>query len=242
MKHGIYIGTSGWSYEHWKGCFYPHTLPARDFLGYYQQLFNCVEINNTFYRLPDEHSFLHWYESVPDNFVFSVKASRFISHMKKLKDPAETVPPFMQQVKLLANKLGPILFQLPPRWRCNPQRLEAFLRSLPAADHYVFEFRDSSWFTQQTYTLLKHYNAAFCIYDLASHLSPLEVTADFVYIRLHGPGEAYCGSYTAKALRDWAKKIMDWHEKGIQVYCFFDNDQAGYAVKNALQLKMMVEV
>jgi uncharacterized protein YecE (DUF72 family) len=240
MEHAIYIGTSGWSYEHWKGCFYPQSLPARDFLGYYQQHFNSVEINNTFYRLPDEHTFLHWYETVPDDFVFSVKASRYISHMKKLKDPAETVPPFMQQVRLLGSKLGPILFQLPPRWRCNPQRLQAFLHALPAGYRYVFEFRDSSWFTPQTCQLLQQYNAAFCIYELDSKLSPLEVTADFVYLRLHGPAAAYCGSYSAKALEGWAKKIMGWQEAGKQVYCFFDNDEAGYAVQNAIQLKTMV--
>jgi uncharacterized protein YecE (DUF72 family) len=140
----------------------------------------------------------------------------------------------------LAEKLGPVLFQLPPHWHCNSQRLERFLAWLPKDDTYVFEFRDSSWFNEAIYQLLKQHNAVWCIYDLDAKQSPLEVTADSVYLRLHGPAEAYCGKYPQHALEFWAKKISCWHEAGKQVYCFFNNDEAGYAVQNALQLKAML--
>lgn len=240
MRAKIHIGTSGWSYDHWKGVFYPEELGSQDYLAFYKQKFGSVEINNSFYRLPEKKTLEHWRDSVPADFVFSVKASRFITHMKKLIAPEETTPQFLERIKILGKRLGPILFQLPPRWHSNHERLEEFLAYLSPDYRYVFEFRDSSWFNDQIYGLLARYQAAFCIYDLDYQLSPSETTCDFVYIRLHGPDGAYSGSYSRHALIGWASDIIAWADEGKTVYCYFDNDQGGYAALNAQQLLQMV--
>jgi len=237
----VHIGTSGWHYKQWIGPFYPEKLPKKDMLKYYVQFFSTTEINNSFYKLPDKNTFQNWAEQVPENFTFSVKASRYITHMKKLKNSRESLNRFMEGIKPIGNHLGPILFQLPPRWRCNPQRLSSFLEGLPPGNQYVFEFRDPSWWNETIYNLLKDHGAAFCIFELAGELSPLLTTSDFVYIRLHGPGDAYQGSYSETDLRDWAAKIKQWYNKGKTVYLYFDNDQAGFAAKNALRLKGIVK-
>lgn len=233
-------GTSGWSYDHWKQVFYPAELSRQDWLEYYAQHLNTVEINNSFYHLPEQDTLDDWYRRVPDDFIFSVKASRYITHMKKLKDPRASIKNFFQRISLLDDKLGPVLFQLPPRWTFNGDRLEAFLQSLDSRFKYAFEFRDHSWLNPQSYELLSKYNAAFCIYELDGYLSPQQVTADFVYLRLHGPGEAYQGNYQTRTLEKWASSIANWTSQGREVYCYFDNDQSGYAVRNALSLQSML--
>jgi uncharacterized protein YecE (DUF72 family) len=240
-RPGVFIGTSGWSYAHWKGNFYPATLPQGEMLESYAKRFITTELNASFYRLPPEHALLHWRETVPDGFVFSVKASRFITHMKKLKDPESTLPPFMKRVRMLQPKLGPILFQLPSRWHQDLQRLTAFLNLLDRNHRCVFEFRDPSWFDERVYSALAEHKAAFCIYDLDRMLSPLQVTADFVYVRLHGPDGPYQGSYDKHALSIWAERMRKWRAEGKRVYCYFDNDQNGYAARNALELKGMLD-
>ncbi len=192
----IYIGTSGWHYNHWKGNFYPAGVTAKHFTQYYLRFFRTVEINNSFYRLPSPETFATWKASVPDEFLFSVKASRYITHMKKLKDPQQSLAQFLGNAQALEEKLGPILFQLPPAWRLNLDRFRDFLKVLPPYHRYTFEFRDQSWYSPEVYALLQHHGHAFCIYDLGGHLSPLEVTADFVYVRLHGPEGKYDGSYS----------------------------------------------
>ncbi|MGV3503145.1 MAG: DUF72 domain-containing protein [Adhaeribacter sp.] len=236
----IYIGTSGWHYKHWKGLFYPADLPQQQYLSFYLQHFRTVEINNSFYRLPDRATFASWRQSVPADFVFAVKASRYITHMKKLKDPQQSLSLFLDQVAALEEKLGPILFQLPPRWRCDLPRLKQFLQALPAGGLYTFEFRDPSWYQEQVYQLLRDYQAAFCIYDLEQHQSPMEVTANFVYVRLHGPEGRYTGSYTDEALEAWAAKARDWQAQGRAVYFYFDNDIGGYAVGDARRLQHLL--
>ena len=162
-SENIHIGTSGWHYDHWSGPFYPEDLSKDEFLSYYSKVFHTVEINNSFYHLPSEETFTKWRDTVPDGFIFSVKASRYITHMKKLKDPQEPVTNFMKRVDVLEDKLGPILFQLPPRWKVNPERLINFLKALPAGFRYTFEFRDSSWFDQRVMDALTDQGAAFCI-------------------------------------------------------------------------------
>jgi uncharacterized protein YecE (DUF72 family) len=239
MIQRVQIGTSGWNYPHWKGVFYPDHLTHSQWLGYYSQYFRTVEINNTFYQLPDKRVFRRWYETVPAGFVFSVKVSRYITHMKKLKDPVQPVQILMDRVALLNDKLGPLLFQLPPRWKNNPERLGCFLKLLPDNFKYAFEFRDDSWWNSVVAGMLEEKNAAFCIFELAGRQSPKWVTADFVYIRLHGPGNAYEGSYSNQALTAWAGTISDWQGKGLSVYCYFDNDQQAFAVQNAQILKKM---
>jgi uncharacterized protein YecE (DUF72 family) len=236
----IHIGTSGWHYDHWQGPFYPANMAKIDFLKYYQMHFHTVEINNSFYRLPTAKTMNDWRESVPPGFIFAVKGSRYITHMKKLKDPKQSIQLFFERVQLLQDRLGPILFQLPPRWHFDTRRLKAFLAALPAGYRYALEFRDPSWLHQEAFRLLADHGAALCIYEFAGRLSPMEVTAGFVYIRLHGPGGPYQGNYDTQTLVGWAKAISAWAGQGKEVFCYFDNDEAGYAAQNALSLQEML--
>ena len=238
-KREIRIGTSGWSYKHWRGLFYPQGIKATEEFGYYQEFFSTVELNSPFYRLPSKETFVKWKAATADDFQFSVKASRFITHMKKLKDPAESIARFMENVSGLQEKLGPILFQLPPNWKINKERLSEFLEKLPATFRYAFEFRNPSWYSDEIYELLEKHNCAFCIYELAHHLTPLQVTADLIYIRLHGPGDHYQGSYDDETLKVWAKRCIDWQKKH-DVFVYFDNDIGGHAPDNAKRLIEMV--
>lgn len=205
-------------------------------LAYYQQYFRTVEINSSFYRLPSPASLASWYESVADDFIFAVKASRYITHMKKLRDPQRTVKEFIRRAEILRDKLGPILFQLPPHWHINAERFAAFLKVLPRDHRYVFEFRDPSWFSPQIYELLANRSVAFCIFDLDRKLSPMEITTDFTYIRLHGPKGPYQGRYDDRVLHDWNKYIDQCRLAGREVYCYFDNDESAHAVQDAARL------
>jgi len=240
-KQRIHIGTSGWSYDHWQGILYPEGLAANQRLDFYQQQFRTVEINSTFYNLPSPDSLRRWYESVPDDFIFAVKASRYITHMKKLREPRQAIKEFISRVEMLGDKLGPILFQLPPRWHINMERLASFVKLLPKEHRYSVEFRDPSWFSPQIYELLERYSVAFCIFDLDRSLSPLQVTTDVVYIRLHGPQDPYRGKYQSRVLRKWADSIKHWRGEGREIYCYFDNDEAGYAVQDARRLQAMLQ-
>jgi uncharacterized protein YecE (DUF72 family) len=234
------IGTSGWHYKHWKGPFYPEDLDEAKMLEYYVERFNTVEINNTFYQLPEKKTLKQWRDLVPKDFLFCVKASRYITHMKKLKDPKESLKRFLGRVEVLRPKLGPILFQLPPRWNFNPDRLESFLDALPDDFRYTMEFRDETWFDEKAYKLLRNHKVAFCIYHLAGTLSPKEVTADFVYVRLHGPKGKYEGQYSKKDLSGWAGTFSSWAAPRRKVYCYFDNDQDGFATEDAARLQEML--
>jgi uncharacterized protein YecE (DUF72 family) len=241
MTCDIRIGTSGFHYKHWKGPFYPEKTPAAKMLDFYIQHFDTVELNNSFYRLPPATAFDCWRETTPANFVFAVKASRFITHNKKLKDPENAIDNLLPRAAHLGPKLGPVLFQLPPRWRVNIERLENLLQILPRDVRYAFEFRELSWMIPEVDSVLNKFNAAFCIYELAGYHSSLNVTADFAYVRLHGPETGkYQGSYSNERLRVWARQIETWARDLKAVYVYFDNDQAGYAAANALALKTMV--
>lgn len=235
----VYIATSGWHYGHWIGPFYPPDISKNRLFEYYLTRFNTVEINNSFYRLPEEKTFAHWRDASPEGFVFALKGSRLITHVKRLKDSFEPLKNFLDRAVILGPKLGPVLFQLPPRWRRNLERLEGFLKALPGGYRFAFEFRDPDWFHPDVYALLKEHNASFCIYDFNFLQSPREVTADFIYIRLHGPAGKYQGQYSEEALADWAKFLKLWQKKVKAVYCYFDNDEAGYAAIDALRLKAM---
>lgn len=237
----IRVGTSGWHYEHWRGAFYPPDLPTRSFLRHYQQYFQAVEINNSFYRLPTVQSLAAWREAAPPGFLFAVKASRVITHLKKLKEVDQALTTFLDRVSLLGPTLGPILFQLPPRWRFRAERLAAFLAALPRTYRYALELRDPSWLVPAAYDLLRQYGAAFCIYELAGFQSPLEITADFVYVRLHGPGGAYQGNYSPAVLQTWTRRLQAWEAMGLDAFCFFDNDEAGYAAHNALTVLQLLQ-
>ncbi|HEX7285598.1 MAG TPA: DUF72 domain-containing protein [Candidatus Angelobacter sp.] len=240
MTCDLRIGTSGYHYSHWIGPFYPPGTSTEHMLEFYARHFDTLEINNSFYKLPSVQAFEHWRDSTPKHFVFAVKASRFITHNKKLKDPENAVNNLLPPVEHLGRKLGPILFQLPPRWHVNVERLEGLLEILPRRHRYAFEFRDLTWLTPEVDRVLSKFNAAFCIYDLAGFETPLEITADFAYVRLHGPAGQYQGNYSRSQLRRWARWIEQQAKKLKAVYVYFDNDQAGYAVKNALALREMV--
>ena len=209
-------------------------------LDFYIRYFDTVELNNSFYKLPSAETFRCWRESTPPGFCFAVKASRFITHNKKLKDPENALENFLPRAAALGDKLGPILFQLPPRWRVNVERLEAFLSVLPRRHPYAFEFREPSWHTPQVYEILRRHNAALCMFHLAGFQSPLELTADFTYLRLHGPGGKYQGSYSPAQLEAWAERIRGWAHELRAIYVYFDNDQAGHAAQNALALKELL--
>lgn len=238
----IRIGTSGWHYKHWVGNFYPSRLPGSRMLAHYLQHFDTVEINNTFYKLPAQPSLLAWRDSTPPEFRFTVKGSRFLTHMKKLHNPQDGLNRFLEAVDVLAPKLDAILFQLPPNWEINLDRLSGFLALLPRHYRYAFEFRNPTWDTAETYALLARHNAAYCIFDLAGYLSPLQITADFSYIRLHGPGGKYQGSYTDAALQEWAVRITDWSKRLAAIYVYFDNDDSGYAPRDADRLKTFIQI
>ena len=232
----IRIGTSGWNYPHWKGAFYPDGLPAGDWLAYYAERFSSVEINATFYRLPDEATLDAWRDGVPSSFRFAVKASRYITHMKKLKDPEASISRFFARIERLGERLGPVLFQLPPRWGVNVERLEDFLRALPAGYRYAFEFRDESWWTDEVARLLTDHEAAWCIFDLDRQTAPRWTTTDFVYLRLHGSDGPYQGSYDDNALQEWARLMSAWEGDGRNVHCYFDNDAEAQAPGDAQRL------
>jgi uncharacterized protein YecE (DUF72 family) len=241
-------------------------------LQFYFDRFDTVEINNSFYRLPAPETFEDWREQSPPKVTFAVKASRFITHNKKLRDPEIALENLLPRVELLGEKLGPVLFQLPPKWNVNLARLEEFLEALPRTTtdkrlphpspagrggvghlkpkdvgrprrwHYAFEFRNPTWLVDDLYPLLRRYNAAFCIFDLAGFQTPLKITADWTYVRLHGPGGKYQGNYSHGQLAAWAERLRTWAAGEVgEAYVFFDNDQAGYAAQNALTLKQMVQ-
>jgi uncharacterized protein YecE (DUF72 family) len=236
-----WIGTSGWSYKHWRGSFYPSEMSrGSDQLRFYVERFDTVEVNGTFYRLIEVETFRRWREATPAGFVFACKGSRYLTHMKRLKDAHQGVGRFFERVEALDDKLGPIVFQLPGRFRPDCERLAAFIEALPPAHRYAFEFRDPAWFRPEILEALATRNVALCLYEFAGRAAPLEVTADFVYIRLHGPAGPYQGSYSDQALQTWAKRIAGWANDGRDVYCYFDNDDRAFAPKNALRLKELL--
>ena len=236
----IHIGTSGWLYWNWKGIFYPEDLSSKDYFSFYQKHFDTVELNYPFYHVPKKETFLKWKNAVDKNFIYAVKANRYITHVKKLAEAPDAIK-FLDHAKALEKNLGPILFQLPPSWKINAERFKNFLEILPKKFRYTFEFRNSTWYDEKIYSLLQKYNCAFCIYDLDKHQSPEIVTADFVYVRLHGTDGKYRGSYSGKILSDWAMKCHSWRRKGKDVFFYFDNTYNGDAVRDALQLKKLLE-
>lgn len=240
-KGKIVIGTSGWNYRHWKGTFYPEDLPVKNWLKYYYEHFKSVELNTSFYHLPKRLTFENWRDAVPSEFIFTVKASRYITHITRLNDPEEPLKKFFDNAYGLENKLGPVLFQLPPGWKYNSDRFKEFVTFLPKNTKPVFEFRNNTWWNDEVYALLDKYNCSFCIFELAGQKTPELVTGNRAYVRLHGPtGYKYQGSYDDDTLLQWSKKFTQWEKEGKEVYCYFDNDDSGYAAFNALTIQNMV--
>ncbi len=241
MEQSIVIGTSGWSYDHWKENFFPKGLKKEEWLHFLSNQFPTVEINTTFYHTPRLSTVKNWYKQVPENFVFSVKASRYITHIKRLNDCKESLNFLYKSLKPLKEKQGPILIQLPPSFQIHKERLEEFISHLKKEFRYTFEFRHPTWFVDEIYDILQKHNIALCITDLNHKLSPVVVTANFTYMRLHGPKSAYKGSYSDSTLKTWKKRMEEWKEKGIGSFCYFDNDEKGYAVVDAKRLQVFLE-
>lgn len=239
MTGAIRIGTSGWHYDHWRGTFYPGTLSKKHWLAFYARTFDTVEINNSFYRLPTRQAVEQWRQAVPAGFSFAIKASRYTTHVKRLKDAPASFAKFFAAIVPLAAQIGPILFQTPPRFTPDAARLDAFIAELPEGYTFAFEFRDPRWFNADVRRVLERRKCAFCIFDIGGLQSPLWRTGDFTYLRLHGPGEKYSGSYPEPELQRWARRIRDWRRE-IDVWCFFDNDEMGYAAQDAMRLKQML--
>ena len=235
----VRIGTSGWNYKHWRGVFYPRDLPAGRWLQYYLRHFDTVEINYSFYRLPTAENFVAWREQVPPGFLFAVKGNRFITHLKRLSDPAEPVGRFFARAGELGPTAGPMLWQLPPTFQCDIERLEGFLAALPWEYQHAFEFRHDSWFTDGVYAALRARDAALCLADRGGGTTPLEITASWTYVRFHGGvGEGW--AYTQPQLREWAERIADYRAQGLTTYAYFNNDPHGHAITDGRRLRSLL--
>ena len=232
----VRIGCSGWQYAHWRGDFYPGDLPQRQWFEYYAAHFNTVEINNTFYRLPESPTFAAWKRRAPRGFVYAVKASRFLTHMKKLKDPQEPLRRFFTRARHLQRTFGPVLYQLPPRWPLNLERLDAFLHRLPRGRRHAIEFREPSWYADEVFALLERHRVALCLHDMRGSASGMRAIGPFVYVRFHGV-QKYSGSYADGALDRWASWLADRARAGIPVYAYFNNDTGGHAPRDAARLR-----
>jgi uncharacterized protein YecE (DUF72 family) len=232
----IRIGCSGWQYQHWRGGFYPAELAPARWLEYYAERFDTVEINNTFYRLPEAATFAAWGRRAPRGFLYAVKASRYLTHMKKLKDPAEPLKLFFTRARRLEHAFGPVLYQLPPRWPLNLERLETFLKALPRRRRHAIEFRDPGWYAPEALALLDRYGVALCLHDMHGSASGKRVVGPFVYARFHGT-QKYSGSYSDATLGDWAAWLCDRAVEGRAVFAYFNNDTGGHAPRDAVRLR-----
>ncbi len=238
-RGALRVGTSGYHYDHWKGVFYPEDLSKGEWFSYYARQFDTVEINNTFYRLPEAATFDAWRRQAPKGFCYALKFSRYGSHIVRLKKPRDTIGRFLKRADRLGDFLGPILVQLPPNWKADPERLAAFLKAAPKDHRWAVEFRDPRWLHEEVFTILQSHNAALCIHDMIDD-HPRRMTADWVYLRFHG--DHYTGSYTSQALKAQAKWIKQQLGDGKDVFAYFNNDAEGYAVRNAPELKQYVLV
>ena len=237
MALRYHIGTSGWYYDHWRHKFYPVELAKAKWLEFYATHFTTVEVNNSFYRLPSETAFAAWRDSSPANFAFAVKVSRFITHIKRLKNTQEAVETFMSRARILGGKLGPLLYQLPPNMHRDDDRLESFLSTLPQGMKHVVEFRHQSWLDDEVFGILHKYNTGLCVFDMPSLSCPLVATANFAYIRFHGSTGLYSSCYSDEELAGWAKRLANLATNLEAMYIYFNNDAEAFAVGNAITLR-----
>lgn len=237
----ILIGTSGWHYPSWKGPFFPTGLRAKDRLGFYATQFRTTELNGVFYRTPTQAAVESWRAQTPDDFVFAWKASKFITHWKRLSARSDNSLELLEsRLALLGDKAGPVLFQLPPQFEMNYERLASFLKMLNRKRRYSFEFRHPSWYSAKVLSLLAAENIALCISDHADAPAPWRRTADFVYVRGHGPGGRYKGRYPLATLQRWQQRISRWRARGFDVFVYFDNDQKSAAPLDGRRLRDML--
>jgi uncharacterized protein YecE (DUF72 family) len=243
------IGCSGWHYKNWKGLIYPEELPTTAWLRTYTRRFATVELNNSFYRLPSEATFAGWRRQVPRGFLFAVKASRFLTHIKRLRDPDEPLTRLFTHARPLGPTLGPVLYQIPPRWFPDPDRLETFLGALPERltprsrqrVHHVLEMRDPRGYEPWVIELLKTYDVTLCEHDMPGSESPLVAVGPIIYVRFHGFGVKYGGSYPDEVLEEWAEWLRRGLATGRDAYVYFNNDINGYAVYDAERLRLLID-
>jgi uncharacterized protein YecE (DUF72 family) len=243
--HQPRIGCSGWNYPHWRaGVFYPPRLPQREWLTYYAERFDTVELNTTFYRLPQAASVARWVSQTPRRFTFAVKVSRYITHIKRLNEIPEHLPRLYERIEplLRSPKLGPLLWQLPPTYRYDAERLERTLEYLHDGHRHAFEFRHPSWFRVETYALLQEHGAALVIADRPSvnAFQTHEITTDYTYVRLHAGTRGRNGNYSRTELTEWADRLDRW-SKTVDVFAYFNNDWEGYAIENASFLRSVLQ-
>lgn len=236
----IHIGCSGWNYRHWRGAFYPDTLASKRWFEHYAATFDTVEINNSFYRLPSAETFAKWRDRAPPGFCYAVKANRFLTQAKKLKDCAEPLERMLGPVRQLGPTLGPILYQLPPRFRINLERLAEFLALLPRDLTHVFEFREKSWLTDEVLALLEANGASFCAHDMPGSATPRWAVGPIAYVRFHGGVDKYWGRYSDERLLSWTDWIVAQSRSGRAVWAYFNNDIHAHAIQDALTLRAMV--
>jgi uncharacterized protein YecE (DUF72 family) len=234
-----FIGCSGWSYDHWRGIVYPADLPTDRWFEHYTTLFDTVELNSTFYRLPSEQTAKSWGKAAPPGFVYALKLGSYGSHRRKLRGASTWIPNHVARAELLGDALGPTLVQLPPRWHRDTERLDEFLDAAPTELRWAVEFRDPSWLHDDVFDVLRRHRAALCVHDLlAEH--PFVLTTTWTYLRFHGPGaleHAYEGAYGGHRLAPRAKRIRSLLDDGNDVYCYFNNDSNGHAVADATYLR-----
>lgn len=235
------VGCSGWQYKHWRGDFYPTDVPVARWFEFYAARFDTVEINNSFYRLPEAATFARWAERAPSRFLFAVKASRFLTHMKKLKDPDGPVNLLFDRMRSLGRHLGPVLYQLPPGWKLDRARLEHFLQVLPKGKRHVLEFREPSWYADDVSALLERYGVARCLHDMKGSATGQERVGPFVYVRFHGASGTYSGAYPERRLDRWAEWLHAQRRAGCEVFAYFNNDVGGHAPRDAVTLRRLLE-
>jgi uncharacterized protein YecE (DUF72 family) len=239
----VFIGTSGWTYDGWRGPFYPPGVPKKDWLRWYASRFPTAEINGSFYRTPSLEAVRGWRAQTPKDFIFAWKGSKFITHWKRLSERSDnSIALIEERLRILGRKAGPVLFQLPARFTADRERLASFLKMLPRRRRYAFEFRHASWYDEPIFDLLRDQNIALCISDHHDAPAPWVTTADVVYLRGHGPGGHYKDNYPDAELRRYAREIRKWRRGRKTVYVYFDNDQKSAAPQDAERLKKMLDM
>ena len=236
----IRIGCSGWQYRDWRGDFYPSDLATARWLEFYAQHFDTVELNASFYRLPRATTFGAWGRRVPAGFKMAVKASRYLTHLKRLRDPDEPLTRLWSRAEELGAALGPMLYQLPPHWRVDTERLTGFLQAVPAGRAQAIEFRDASWYRADVHAALAEAGVALCLHDMPGSTPDAVPVGPFAYVRFHGAGTRYGGRYPTQALRAWADRLLEWAGNGIPSWVYFNNDIGGHAPRDALRLRELV--
>lgn len=237
----LYVGTSGWQYPHWRRVFYPQKLPQREWLRYFGARFQTVEVNNTFYNLPERSVFEHWREQSPRDFVFALKMSRFLTHLKRLHDPHEPVQRFLERADALGAKMGPVLLQLPPRFTARVDLLDAALEQFPSTVRVAVELRDETWFTPETRSVLERHKAALCLADTPRRRQPMWRTASWGFVRFHEGAGAHAPGYERAVLRRWVARIAETWSGRADVFVYFNNDTAGHAIRDAVTFAELAE-